>query len=137
MRVVIDTNVIISGIFWPGNSKQILNLVRRRKFVYLASQSMLSELRDVLTRPSKSFHLDQNEVEKVMGVVNSLTEVVSAQNHVNVCRDDDDNRVLECAIDGKANFIVSGDRDLLDLKQFQGIRIISVADFLMFQEWTQ
>ena len=64
-------------------------------------------------------------------MVRGLAEIVQPHSVITRCRDETDNRVLECALDSRADWIVTGDSDLLDLKDFQGLKIVSVAEFLV------
>lgn len=130
MRVVIDTNILISATFWSGKPKQLLNQVRHEKITFLTSAVLLAELREVLTREDKPFKLSVREALRVSTEMADLAEIISPHTLVTACRDDADNRVLECAVDGRADWIVTGDRDLLDLKVFEGIKIVTVAQFL-------
>lgn len=130
MRVVIDTNVLISAIFWTGKPKQILNKVRREEITFLTSEFILEELRDVLTREGKPFKISEEETKRVVTEMKGLAVVVKIGSHVSVCQDENDNRVLECAIDGNADCIITGDSHLLQLGSFQKIDIMTVSDFL-------
>ena len=130
MRVVVDTNVLISAIFWTGKPKQILNKVRREEITFLTSEFILEELRDVLTREDKPFKLSEQEAERVVTGMRNLAVLVKIDSHMSVCQDENDNRVLECAIDGNADCIITGDSHLLQLGSFQKISIITVSDFL-------
>lgn len=130
MRVVIDANVLISAIFWTGKPKQILNKVRREEITFLSSEFILEEIRDVLTREDKPFKLPAEEAERIVTEIRNLALVIKTGSHVSVCQDKNDNRVLECAIDGKADYIITGDAHLLQLGSFQKIDITKVSDFL-------
>ena len=130
MRVVIDTNVLISAIFWTGKPKQILNEVRREKITFITSEFILEELKNVLLRRDKPFKLSEEEAERVVTAMRGLALVVNIDTQLSVCQDEDDNKVLECAIDGHADCIITGDSHLLQLGSFQKIEIITVADFL-------
>ena len=130
MRVVLDTNVLISAIFWTGRPKQLLNKVRRKECLFLTSQILLAELRAVLTREDKPFRLLTVETDTVIRAMQDLALIVQPQSHLSVCRDESDNRVLECAVDGQADYIVSGDIHLLELQTFQDVDILTVKDFL-------
>jgi putative PIN family toxin of toxin-antitoxin system len=130
VRVVIDTNVLISAIFWSGKPKQLLNQVRRGKIIFLTAEVLLVELKEVLTRRDKPFKLSEEEAHRILTQLRNLGEIIEPHSLVTTCRDDADNRVLECAVDGRAEWIVTGDSDLLDLEVFQGIKIAAVADFL-------
>jgi putative PIN family toxin of toxin-antitoxin system len=130
VRVLIDTNVVVSATFWPGNPKTLMNAVRRGELTYVTSEGLLEELRKVLTDQEKPFRLSAEEAGKVVDTWRALATLVSPTRFVAVCRDDDDNRVLECALDGHAEYVVTGDDDLLELEVFEGIKIITVSDFL-------
>lgn len=136
MRVVIDTNVLISAIFWTGKPKQLLNQVRLGRLTFLTSEILLAELRAILTREDKPFRLSAEEAEQVVAAMRDLAEIVQPQQRLSICQDEDDNRVLECAVAGRAEWIITGDRHLLDLKSFRGISIVTVADFLSQYEGT-
>lgn len=126
-RVVLDTNVIVSGLGWRGAPAAILDAVGDGRLVFVTSAPLLAELRRVLEYP---------KLAKVIQGGAQLTDLVAASGIVvvpnrvlTVVSDDDDNRVLEAAIEGAANYIVSGDADLLDLGTFQGIPIITPGEF--------
>jgi uncharacterized protein len=130
VRVVIDTNVLISAIFWSGKPKQLLNQVRRGKIIFLTSEVLLGELKEVLTRTDKPFKLSEEEAQRILTQLRTLAEIIEPHSLVTTCRDAADNRVLETAIDGRADWIVTGDSDLLDHEAFQAIKIAAVVDFL-------
>jgi putative PIN family toxin of toxin-antitoxin system len=128
VRVVIDTNVLISAVFWSGKPKQLLQEVRLGHFTFLTSHTLLRELREILTRSDKPFRLSGEEADRIVGMLGSLAELVSTTSRITVCADEPDNRVLECAVDGGADLIVTGDRELLKLRSFQGVKITGVAE---------
>lgn len=130
MRAVVDTNVLISAIFWPGKPKQLLNKIRRGEITFLTSQALLSELKQVLTRKDKPFKLSEEEAQRVLSAIRDLAEVIQPHSQVTRCRDEADNRVLECALDGRADWIITGDTHLLEMRSFEEIKITTVADFL-------
>lgn len=137
MRVVIDTNVLISAIFWTGNPKQLLNKVRRREVAFLTSEILLDELKEILVRKDKPFRLSAEEAGQIVTAIRGLAEIVQTQSRVTVCQDEMDNRVIECAIDGGAECIISGDLHLLGLKSFKGVKIMTVSGFLKDSEKAQ
>jgi len=130
MRVVIDTNVLISAIFWAGKPKKILNKSRKGDITFLTSEILLKELTDVLTAKNKPFHLTEREVNFIIKHIKKIAEIVTTKSKVSICRDGADNRVLECAIYGNADYIVTGDKHLLDIKEIRAVEIISTAEFL-------
>lgn len=134
MRVEVDTNVLISAIFWTGKPKQILNKIRRGEILFLTSGTLLEELEGVLTEKEKPFKLSPEEAERIIIKLRELAEIVQTHTRVTACKDENDNMVLECAIDGDAECIVTGDLHLLKLNPFKDIRIMTVADFLKYCE---
>ncbi len=126
-RAVLDTNVIVSGLGWSGAPAAILDAVSDDRLVLVTSAPLLAELRRVLEYP---------RLAKVIHGGAQLADLVAASGVVvvpdrvlTVVSDDDDNRVLEASIAGAADYIVSGDSDLLDLGSFQGIPIIAPGEF--------
>ena len=129
MKVVCDTNVLVSGTLFGGNSQKILRLVGRRIINNYASPAIFRELETVLLRPK--FGLAGDQVTGILHELRSLFEtVIPSVQILEVKTDPDDNRILEAALTARAQFIISGDRDLLDLKIWRGIRILSPADFM-------
>jgi putative PIN family toxin of toxin-antitoxin system len=130
VRIVIDTNVLISAIFWTGKPKQLLNKVRHRKVTFITSENLLAELKEILMRKDKPFRLSDEEAGRIFNEIRTLAETVPTHSKLDVCQDERDNKVIECALDGKAECIISGDLHLLELESFRGVRIMTVSDFL-------
>lgn len=130
MRIVIDTNMLISAIFWTGEPKQLLNQVRHQKVTFITSENLLDELKEVLMRQDKPFKLSAGEAERIVTAMRNLAEIVRTHSQVTVCHDERDNKVIECAIDGKADCIISGDLHLLGVESYKGVKIMTVSDFL-------
>jgi putative PIN family toxin of toxin-antitoxin system len=108
VRIVIDTNVLISAIFWTGKPKQLLNHVRRKKITFVTSNQLLGELKEILTRQDKPFHLPDNEADQVVEAMRGSAEIIESHRPINVCDDDMDNRVIACAIDGGLSISLPG-----------------------------
>jgi uncharacterized protein len=126
-RAVLDTNVIVSGLGWSGAPAAILDAVSDDRLVLVTSAPLLAELRRVLEYPRLAKVIQGGA--QLADLVAASGVVVSPSRVLTVVRDDDDNRVLEAAIEGAADYIVSGDTDLLDLGSFQGIPIITPGEF--------
>jgi len=127
IRIVLDTNVLISGIVFGGKPGEILEMVRNKRFLSITSPVLLAELGDVL---SKKILYPKSKVLQVEKKIKKTLRVVRPIKSINAVADDDDNRVLEAAIEGKCDYVVTGDKDLLDLKNYRGIRILTPAEFL-------
>jgi len=127
--IVLDTNVLISAIVFGGKPREIFKLIIERKVLLATSDYILGELETVLQRSKFSF--PKETVRTILNEIISLSDIVYPKNKISIItRDPDDNNILECAITAKANVIISGDNDLLDLKVFKTIPILTPRDFL-------
>jgi len=127
---VYDTNVLISGIFWRGLPRQAIHLARQGEVRVVTCQALLDELRGVLVRANKPFRLSEDEAARVISDVLTYVHLVTPTRQITVCRDPDDNLVLACALAGQAEYVVTGDPDLLTLEELEGMKIITVREFL-------
>jgi putative PIN family toxin of toxin-antitoxin system len=137
VRTIIDTNVLVSGFLWRNAPHALLELVRSGELTLVISPALLAELADVISRPKFDSILVRSNTsrESTLDALRRLAEVVEAPPLPQpVCRDPDDDEVLAAAIAGQVDLIVSGDNDLLCLKQFQNIPILSPAETLQFIE---
>lgn len=129
VKVVIDTNVLVSATLFGGNPEQILDSAEEGKIKILISEEILEEFKGVLQR---KFGFSLDIVEITVSAIKEISTLVTPTQRLNVIKKkEDDNRILECAVEGKVQYIVSGDkRHLLPLKEYQGIKILSPAQFL-------
>ena len=133
MNIVLDTNTVVSGLFWKGAPRQILDLARSGTFILFTSPDLLSELADVLGREkfSERLALAGTSVEELVFGYASLAKTVRPKKIAVVIKaDPDDDKVLACAKAAKAEIIASGDSHLLNLKEYEGIRIMTVNQLL-------
>lgn len=127
MRIVIDTNVLISGVFFGGFPRKILSSIVSDKITACATAEIINEYEEIV----------QEMVERKQGHINKaiLTplikamEIIESVSQIDICRDPDDNKFLECARDSHALYIVSGDKDLLVIEKYENIQIVTVKDF--------
>ncbi|MFN7854542.1 MAG: putative toxin-antitoxin system toxin component, PIN family [Dolichospermum sp.] len=129
-RIVIDTNCFVSRLLTP---KSINSQAVRYAFDFhqiLVSADTLTELEIVLSRKKFNNYASLEERQKFILYLKNLAEIVDITNHVQVCRDPKDDKFLSLAIAGNANIIITGDEDLLVLKCYQNIPILSPKDFL-------
>ncbi|MDI6903512.1 MAG: putative toxin-antitoxin system toxin component, PIN family [Methanocellales archaeon] len=127
MKIVLDTNVLISATFWKGNESKIIKKAENGEIQIFTSFGILDEFEDVLLRDKFELKIDEmgKTVEEIIEKLVSIAIVVEPKKVVDVVRHDpDDNKILECAIEAEADYIISGDRHLLDLKEFEHIKII-------------
>lgn len=130
VRIVIDTNVLLSGLLWHGTPHALLKHVRNGNAELVMSHALLDELAEVIARPKFASILARTTrtPERILTEIQALADIVVAPAlPIPVCRDPDDDAVLACALVARADFIVSGDDDLLMLKEFQHIPIITSA----------
>jgi putative PIN family toxin of toxin-antitoxin system len=134
-RVVLDTNVYISALMFGGLPGSLLDLAFLRAFTLIISPALLDELDEKLRA---KFEMSPEDAAFLRAKLQNVAQVVEPPETLSVIAEDpDDNRVLECAVKGEAAVIVSGDRHLLKLANYQGIAIVSVRQFLESTEPTQ
>lgn len=128
MIAVFDTNVLIAAIITEGVCAKLLHRARSREFSLVSCPFIMSEIRRIL---SKKFRLSHDETAEAMEPVSEAIEHVIKHNVkvTGICRDADDDNVLACALAAKADYLVTGDSDLLMLKNFRGAKIVTPRDF--------
>ena len=129
IKVVLDTNVLVSGLNFEGNENRILILFYRRVIEVYFSPFILQELKTVL---EKKFRWEKDRVNFLLKKINELGITVYPTCNISVIKTKkDDNRILECAVEAKADYIITGDtKHLQPLKEIQGIPILIPAQFL-------
>ncbi len=133
MRAVVDTNVFVSGLLFGGKPQEVLESAVSGRVALFVSPTMVAELEGVLRRPR--FGLTDQFVRAAIAEVTSLAEWVIPQARAEVVKDDPtDNEVIDCAVESRADCIVTGDGHLLRLREFQGIRIVDAAEFRLLEE---
>jgi putative PIN family toxin of toxin-antitoxin system len=128
MRVVFDSNVLLAALLFPeGRAAAAVENILDGSDDLVLSPPILREILSVLSR---KFSRDREELSRVAVVLAEMGEIVDPSSRVAVFRDEPDNRILECAVEGKADGIVTGDKAMLALGEYQGIRLISLAEYL-------
>ena len=130
IRAVVDTNITVSALLFGGLPLKIVKAALSKKFIWVTSPFLIEEAERVLS--SDKFGLSAHEMKTLTEPIFSMAEIVIPTMTINaIPRCPADNRVLECAVEGKCAFIVSGDRrDLLVLKKFQNVEIITARQFM-------
>ena len=129
MKVILDTNVFISGIFFSGPPSQILKAWRKQSIQILLSQKILDEYQYVAEALSSKF--PTVDILPIIELITIHGQFVDTQGFdVSVCEDPDDDKFFECAVAGKCKTIVSGDKHLLKLSGYQGILVLKPRDFM-------
>jgi len=128
VRVVFDTNVLVAALVFPGgHGDAALRRVIEATDQLVLSRAILDELLEVLGR---KFARDAEEIAHVAVFVSDLATVVAPKRRLRVVKDDSGNRILECALAGNAQAIVTGDKGLLALKSFEDIPLMTLASCL-------
>ena len=133
MKVTLDTNVLVSGTFWTGNSFRILNLIDKNKFRNVTSKGIIKEYYEVINSDEIIDKIKDKKLRmlKIAHKIITKSEIVEPSVKIDIIKDDpDDNKILECAIAGNVDCIVSNDKHLLKLKKFRNIPILTPDDFV-------
>ncbi len=128
IKLVFDTNILISSTLWDGSAAQklLFKLIRNNAIIY-SSTEILEEYQDILKR---DFDYSDGEVSKIMEKVFAFVTLVTSKKKVRVVKDDpDDDKIIECAIESSSDYIVSYDKHLLKIGEYEGIKIIRPEDF--------
>jgi putative PIN family toxin of toxin-antitoxin system len=131
MRCVLDTNVLVSAFLWQGLPARLIELASENEIRLFTSRALLDELDEVLHRKklAKAVRLTGFSADQLVNHYRRLTyRITTRQLTRRISRDPDDDQVLACALAAKADLIVSGDRDLLTLKSFRKIPIVTAAE---------
>jgi len=129
MKVVLDTNILISGLFWRGAPFRILDAWRRRLFLGLWSPSIYTEYRRVAIELN-ALRSGVNATEFIDFFVSQSESIADTILPDQVCTDADDDKFIACALAGRASFVVSGDRALVKIERYSGIKIVTATVFL-------
>jgi putative PIN family toxin of toxin-antitoxin system len=132
LRVTADTNVIISALNFAGNPSRILDMAEDATILLAVSDDILNEVERVLRRPK--FGWSQERIDAAIREISGFTEHVEPTQRIDVITEDPtDNRIIECAAASGSEYLVSGDKHLLKIGQYRGIKIVTPADFVEIQ----
>ncbi len=128
MKTVLDSNVYISSILTKGAANKVVRMAIQERFTNFVSTEILKEVEEKLLTKFKE---PKEKVEAQLALITSFSKIIEPKIKVNVVkRDPDDNKIIECALEANADFIVSNDNDLLNLIKFRKTRIVSSKEFL-------
>ena len=127
MKILIDTNILISGLFFQGLPKMLLNEIDFEKFKVCVNEEIISEYKEQIYKKilNPKYTLNEGLFEKFF----ERLQKFERKSDLKICRDPKDDKFINCAIDAKAIYIVSGDNDLLTIKNFAGIEIVTAREF--------
>lgn len=129
MRIILDTNVFISGIFFTGPPSQILKAWEKQSLQIVLCQQILDEYQRVAEELSSKYPLgDITPIIELLTICGQFIDTTGVD--ISICEDPDDDKFIECAIAGKCKIIVSGDAHLLKLAEYKGVKIVKPLDFI-------
>lgn len=130
LNVVLDSNIIISALFFGGKPRKILDLILGKAIVGITSPYIIFELKDVLRR--RKFNIDEEKIEEVEKLLKKYFQIISPKTQMNLIKDyHPDNKILALTIYAKADYLITGDRKhILPLRQIQETRIVIAEGFL-------
>lgn len=131
MKVVVDTNVLVSALIKTGKPRDLfLKLAKDKQLVF--SKAILEEFLEVTENPKVAKYMSQQDVTVFLNVLGNAAKMVQVKSKFTAVKEDpDDDIIVQTAYDGKANYIVSGDRHLLAVKEFKGIKIVTIDEMLI------
>lgn len=128
MRVVFDSNILISALLFPGRRADVaVAKILDGTDNLIISRAIINEVLSVL---ASKFSRDKEELSRVAVLLGEMGQIVEPSRHLSVLKDEPDNRILECAVEGKAVVIVTGDKAMLAMGEYEGIRLMALADYL-------
>jgi putative PIN family toxin of toxin-antitoxin system len=128
VKVVFDTNILVSALVFPGGrGEAALRRIIEERDQLVLSKPILDELLGILGR---KFSHDAEELAHVAVFLSELAQYVKPRRRLQVVKDEPDNRILECALTARAKAIVTGDHALLSLREYKGVRLMSLRDYL-------
>jgi uncharacterized protein len=127
MKIVVDTNVLISGVFFGGYPRKIIEAIIDEQLRACATSEIIGEYEEIVV---EMINRKQGHIRKgILLPLIAKLEVIHPRTAISVCRDPDDDKFLSCAVDAKALYIVSGDKDLLSIGEYEDVKIITAAEF--------
>jgi len=129
MKLVLDTNIYVSAFYWGGSSQKIIDRISEGMDILYISNSILNEVADVMARPK--FKSTPEIIDKYIKAIEKIGKKVFPIGNVKgICRDSDDDDKIECGILSMADYIITGDEDLLILEKYQDLKIVTPKEYL-------
>ena len=133
IRVTLDTNILVSGTFWTGDSYRILELIDKKKITSILSKEIIAEYINTVISEEITEKIENKKLiaAKTAQKVVMMSEIVEPTRKIDRIKEDPEaNKILECATTGKAGYIITNDNHLLNIKGFEGIKILTPRQFL-------
>jgi uncharacterized protein len=128
-KIIVDTNLWISFLI-KKNFKKLDDLIRKEKIKIIFSVELIEEFLSVADRPKFRKYFSKIDIERLIELFDYYGEIIRVDSEITICRDKKDNFLLSLCKDSKADYLITGDQDLLELMEFEGSRIIKMTDFL-------
>ena len=128
-RIIIDTNLWISFLI-TNNFAKLDEILFSKHGILVFSQELLAEFLEVAKRPKFKRFFSTSDIEELLETIDEYADFVNVETEIKICRDPKDNFLLSLSVDGNADFLITGDKDLLELNKFGETKIISISDFL-------
>tara|TARA_R110000868_G_C10704040_1_gene749372 strand:+ start:267 stop:677 length:411 start_codon:yes stop_codon:yes gene_type:complete len=132
-RIILDTNLWISFLI-SKKFNQIDELIENRRIKLIFSNELLEEFIDVVSRPKFKKYFSKRDIEKILEYFDQFAELVKVKSNIEICRDEKDNFLLNLALDSKADYLLTGDKDLLILESIENTEIITFSEFIELME---
>ncbi|MEX0813749.1 MAG: putative toxin-antitoxin system toxin component, PIN family [Chitinophagales bacterium] len=128
-KIILDTNLWISFLI-SNKFNQLDKLIEKNKVRLIFSEELLEEFTEVVSRPKFKKYFSSKDIEKLLDSFNQYGELVNIKSNLQVCRDKKDNFLLNLSVDSKADYLITGDKDLLVLKEIKKTKILTFTDFI-------
>ena len=129
MKIVLDANIFISSFFWGGNPRTVLERAIAGIDELFITKEILDEINNVIVRPK--FHADADEINYFINSIEEISNKIIPRKRIdNGSRDKTDNKYIECGITAHANYIISGDIHLLEIKEYETVKIVTAKEYL-------
>jgi len=129
MKVVLDTNIFISSFYWPGNPRKVFDRITNGIDELYIIDEILNEIVSVMIR--SKFNTNDDKIKEYVKIIESYSIKLSSKKiSEDVSRDKDDNKIIQCGLDGDVDYIITGDKDLLILKEHKKIKIVNPKEYL-------
>ncbi len=128
-KIILDTNLWISFLI-TKNFNQLDKLIENKNITLFFSDELIEEFVDVIRRPKFKKYFSKNDIEKILQIFDQFGELVKVKSSIQICRDKKDNFFLNLSVDSKANYLITGDKDLLILEKIENTKIITFTDFI-------
>jgi len=132
IKAVLDTNVILSSIFWKGKEHEVVKKGLEGAYVLVTSKDIVDE---VVRKLRDKFKFPEDKIGELLVLLKHFCEIITIKTRLKIVTEDPtDDKIIETAVDGNADFIVTGDKHLLKLKEYKGIKILKSREFLKLIE---